>query len=64
MSLLFTQQYVAAMCESIDAMKLTERQKEMARAVMRSAIEFANAKHGMHASQDASRAATMPGGGK
>jgi hypothetical protein len=50
MSLLFTQQYVSAMCESIDAMKLTDRQKEMARAVMRAAIEYANAKHGMHSS--------------
>jgi hypothetical protein len=57
MNLLFTQQYVADMCESIDCMKLTDRQKEMARAVMRAAIEFANAKNGMHASASAKAAA-------
>lgn len=61
MTLLFTQQYVAAMCESIDAMKLTNRQKEMARAVMRAAIEYANAKHGMHASLNAQRAVGQVG---
>jgi hypothetical protein len=59
MSLLFTQQYVADMCESIDAMKITPKQKEFARAVMRSAIDFANARHGMHASAKA-RAAAFP----
>lgn len=58
--MLFTQQYVAAMCESIDAMKITTKQKEFARAVMRSAIEFANAKHGMHASLNAKAAALPP----
>ena len=50
MSLLFTQQYVAAMCESIDSMKITAKQKEFARALMRAAIEYANAQHGMASS--------------
>lgn len=57
MSLLFTQQYVADMCEAIDSMKITAKQKEFARAVMRSAIEFANARHGMHSRPDAKAAA-------
>ena len=43
-----TQQYVAAMCESIDAMKLTYSDKEMVEVAMWFAIEYANAKHGMH----------------
>jgi hypothetical protein len=51
--MIFTQQYVAAMCESIDAMKITAKQKEFARAVMRSAIDYANAKNHMHASPEA-----------
>ena len=57
MSLLFTQQYVAAMCESIDVMKVTPKQKEFIKAAFRAAIEYANAKHGMHASQNARDAA-------
>jgi hypothetical protein len=57
MSLPFVQQYVAAMCESIDHMKITAKQKEFVRAAMRSAIEFANARNGMHASANAKAAA-------
>ena len=64
MSLLFTQRYVADMCESIDHMKITDRQKEFVRAAFRSAIEFANAKNGMHASQNAKDAAQSPAIGK
>jgi len=37
------QGYVNLMCESVNAMKLTPRQKDHARAVMRAAIEYANA---------------------
>lgn len=51
--MIFTQQYVAAMCESIDAMKITAKQKEFARAVMRAAIDYANAKNHTHASPEA-----------
>lgn len=51
--MIFTQKYVGDMCESIDSMKITAKQKEFARAVMRSAIEFANARNGMHASKSA-----------
>jgi hypothetical protein len=57
MSLLFTQRYVADMCKSIDVMKITDRQKDFVRAAFRAAIEFANAKNGMHASQNARDAA-------
>lgn len=53
------QSFVAAMCESIDVMKITPKQKEFVRAAMRAAIEFANAKHGLHASANA-RAAVHP----
>lgn len=62
--MIFTQAYVASMCESIDCMKITARQKEFARAVMRSAIDYANAKHHMHASKEAKAAAlaSAPGG--
>ena len=56
--MLNTQAFVASMCESIESMKLTDRQREMAKAVMRTAIDYANAKHGMHASQGARTAAT------
>ncbi|MCS3692045.1 hypothetical protein ABIF07_001039 [Bradyrhizobium elkanii] len=59
MSLPAIQAYVSDMCESVDAMKITAKQKDFARAVMRAAIEFANARHGMHASQNA-RAAALP----
>lgn len=59
MTLLFTQKYVGDMCEAIDSMKITAKQKEFARAVMRSAIEFANARNGMHATK-AARAAALP----
>lgn len=55
--MIFTQQYVADMCESIDAMKITAKQKEFARAMMRAAIDYANAKNHMHASQAAKAAA-------
>lgn len=51
--MIFTQQYVGDMCESIDAMKITAKQKEFARAVMRAAIDYANAKNHMHASPEA-----------
>jgi hypothetical protein len=57
--MIFTQAYIEEMCHAIEAMKLTPRQKEMARAVMRAAIDYANAKFGMHASRDA-RAAVLP----
>jgi len=53
MTLLFTQKYVGDMCEAIDSMKITAKQKDFARALMRSAIDFANAKNGMHASPGA-----------
>lgn len=56
MSLVFTQKYVADMCESIDAMKITPRQKEFVRAAFRAAIDFANAKNGMHSSSNAKSA--------
>lgn len=59
MSLLFTQKYVGDMCESIDAMKITDRQKDFVRAAFRAAIEFANARNGMHASPNA-KAAALP----
>jgi hypothetical protein len=51
--MIFTQQYVGDMCESIDSMKITAKQKEFARAVMRAAIDYANAKNHMHASPEA-----------
>ena len=47
------QSFVAAMCESIDVMKITPKQKEFIKAAFRAAIEYANAKHGMHASKNA-----------
>jgi hypothetical protein len=59
------QEYVSEMCQSIDHMKVTPTQKEFAKAVLRAAIEFANARHGMHASQNAKAAApssTVRGG--
>lgn len=55
--MLFTQQFVGDMCESIESMKLTPAKKEFAKAVMRAAIEYANAKNHMHASEDAKAAA-------
>lgn len=51
--MIFTQQYVADMCEAIDSMKITAKQKEFARAVMRAAIDYANARNHMHASPEA-----------
>jgi hypothetical protein len=51
--MIFTQKYVGDMCEAIDSMKITAKQKEFARAVMRSAIDYANAKNNMHASPGA-----------
>lgn len=47
------QVFVASMCEAIPKMKLTERQREMVKAAFRAAIDYANAKHGMHASKEA-----------
>lgn len=55
--MIFTQQYVADMCESIGAMKLSESKREFAKAIMRAAIEYANAKNHMHASSEAKTAA-------
>lgn len=52
-----TQSFVAAMCDSIEHMKLTPRQREFVKAAFRSAIEYANAKHGMHATEKAKAAA-------
>jgi len=54
--MIFTQQYVADMCESIGAMKLSESKREFAKAIMRAAIEYANAKNHMHASPEAKAA--------
>lgn len=54
------QSYVSSMCEAIQHMKLTDRQKDHARAVMRAAIEYANAQHGMYASKEARAAALSP----
>lgn len=54
--MIFTQQYVADMCESIDAMKITAKQREFSKAVMRAAIDYANAKNHMHASPEAKAA--------
>ena len=51
--MIFTQAYVSSMCEAIDRMKITAKQKEFARAVMRSAIDYANAQHHMYASKEA-----------
>ncbi|MHC2284408.1 hypothetical protein [Bradyrhizobium barranii] len=51
--MIFTQKFVGDMCESIDAMKITAKQKEFARAVMRAAIDYANVKNHMHASTEA-----------
>lgn len=55
--MIFTQQFVTDMCESIGVMKLTEKQKDFVRAAMRAAIEYANAKNHMHASPEAKAAA-------
>jgi hypothetical protein len=57
--MIFTQSYVNSMGEAIQYMKLTERQKDHARAVMRAAIEYANAQHGMHSSASA-KAVELP----
>jgi len=51
--MIFTQKYVADMCESIAVMKITDRQKEFVRAAFRAAIDYANAKNHMHASPEA-----------
>lgn len=53
MSLPAIQSYVSSMCESITHMKLTPAKKEFAKAVMRAAVDYANAQHGMHSSADA-----------
>lgn len=55
--MMFTQSYVNSMVDAIEHMRITPRQKDHARAVMRAAIEFANARHGMHASKQAQAAA-------
>jgi hypothetical protein len=60
--MMFTQSYVNSMCEAINHMKLTPLQKGHARAVMRAAIEYANAQHGMYASENAKRAALYEAG--
>jgi hypothetical protein len=54
--MIFTQKYVADMCEAIGAMKLTDSKRDFAKAVMRAAIEYANAKNHMHASPEAKAA--------
>jgi len=51
--MIFTQKFVGDMCESIESMKLTPAKKEFAKAVMRAAIDYANAKNHMHASPEA-----------
>lgn len=51
--MILIQEYVTSMCESISAMKLTPAKKEFAKAVMRAAIDYANAQHGMHSSKEA-----------
>lgn len=51
------QSYVNAMVDSVDAMKITPKQRDFVRAAFRAAIEYANAKHGMHASKEAKAAA-------
>jgi hypothetical protein len=58
--MIFTQQYVGDMCEAIASMKLTPAKKEFAKAVMRAAIDYANAKNYMHASKEANIAAFPP----
>lgn len=55
--MIYTQSFVASMVESIDKMQLTNAQRELVKAAFRAAIEYANAKHGMHASKDAREAA-------
>lgn len=57
--MIFTQQFVADMCESINTMKLSESKREFAKAVMRAAIDYANAKNHMHASPEAKAAAAL-----
>lgn len=59
MSLPFTQKYVGDMCAAIESMKITAKQKDFARAVMRASIEFANARNGMHSSANAMSAAQV-----
>jgi Arc/MetJ family transcription regulator len=51
------QSYVNSMCESVGVMKITDKQKDFVRAAFRAAIEYANAQHGMHASENARAAA-------
>ena len=58
--MIFTQQFVADMCESIGTMKLSESKREFAKAVMWAAIDYANAKNHMHASPEAKAAANSP----
>jgi hypothetical protein len=52
------QSYVNAMVESVDAMKITPKQRDFVMAAFRASIEYANAKHGMHASKEARAAVT------
>lgn len=51
------QSYVTAMCESVEMMNITPKQKDFVKAAFRAAIEYANAKHGMHATKEAREAA-------
>ena len=51
--MIFTQQFVGDMCASIESMKLTPAKKEFAKAVMRAAIDYANAKNHMHSTPQA-----------
>jgi hypothetical protein len=53
------QSYVTSMCESVEVMKITARQKDFIKAAFRAAIEYANAKHGMHATKEAKAAAAL-----
>lgn len=59
MTLPAIQNYVSSMCESVTAMKLTPAKREFAKAVLRAAIDYANAQHGMHSSKEA-RAVALP----
>lgn len=52
------QSFVNAMTESVEVMKITPKQKDFVRAAFRAAIEYANAKHGLHASENAKSAIT------
>jgi hypothetical protein len=62
--MIFTQAYVASMCESIAYMKITDKQKEFVRAAMRAAIDYANAQHHMHTSKEAKALAVSRADGR